>query len=215
MQRIRLKFGRDSRLKFISHLDMMRAWQRVFNRAGLKLVYSEGFSPHPKFTIAAPLPVGVTSDAEFAEIFLEQPMTPHGVMAALSRELPPGLSLSQVFVVGLGEPSIQASLRHAEYAVKVEPEMGLDTVKASMDKLLGLETLSWEHRRDDQVKHYDLRALIDDVWLIESTAEYHVLGMRLRADVSGSGRPEQVTRALGFSQPPLDIHRTRLIMEQV
>ena len=87
MQRIRLKFGRDSRLKFISHLDMMRAWQRVFTRAGLKLAYSEGFSPHPKFTIAAPLPVGVTSDAEFAEIFLEQPTTPHGVMTALSRQL--------------------------------------------------------------------------------------------------------------------------------
>ena len=100
-------------------------------------------------------------------------------------------------MVGLGEPSIQASLRQAEYEVKVEPEMGLDTVKGAVDKLLGLETLSWEHRRDDEVKHYDLRALIDDVWIIDSGAECHVLGMRLRADVSGSGRPEQVTRARG------------------
>ncbi len=63
MYRLRLRFCRGEEVKFISHLDIMRLWQRAFLRAGIPIAYSEGFSPHPRISLAAPLPLGITSEA--------------------------------------------------------------------------------------------------------------------------------------------------------
>ena len=70
MQRLRIKFRRGAEVKYISHLDIMRLWQRALNRAGIALAYSEGFHPHPKISLAVPLAVGVTSEAELMDIIL-------------------------------------------------------------------------------------------------------------------------------------------------
>jgi len=67
--------------------------------------------------------------------------------------------------------------------------------------------------RDTGPHHYDLRKLIDDLWLIDWRAGLCILGMRLRSDSGGAGRPEQVTLALGFSGYPQSVHRTKLTME--
>ena len=64
MHRLRLKFSRGEKLKYLSHLDLMRLWERALRRAGLPAAYSEGFSPHPRISLASPLAVGVTSRAE-------------------------------------------------------------------------------------------------------------------------------------------------------
>jgi radical SAM-linked protein len=61
MQRLRITFARGKELKYISHLDLMRLWQRALRRADIPLAYSQGFSPHPRLSIAAPLAIGVTS----------------------------------------------------------------------------------------------------------------------------------------------------------
>jgi radical SAM-linked protein len=62
MQRLRIRFSRGEEIKYISHLDLMRLWQRALNRAGLEIAYSEGFNPHPRMSLAAPLALGVTSN---------------------------------------------------------------------------------------------------------------------------------------------------------
>ncbi|MBI4267240.1 MAG: hypothetical protein HY662_00465, partial [Chloroflexi bacterium] len=54
---------------------------------------------------------------------------------------------------------------------------------------------------------------VDDLWLLDSSNEVRTIGMRLRCDSGGSGRPEQVTLALGFPCHPISIHRTRLILQ--
>ena len=64
MQRLRIRFSRGEEIKYISHLDIMRMWERVLRRAELPLAYSEGFSHHPRISLAVPLAIGVTSDAE-------------------------------------------------------------------------------------------------------------------------------------------------------
>ncbi len=68
MQRLRIRFSRGEEVKFISHLDLMRMWQRVMQRADIPLAYSEGFNPHPRLALAAPLPVGVTAQSELMDI---------------------------------------------------------------------------------------------------------------------------------------------------
>ncbi len=213
MQRLRIKFSRGEELKYISHLDIMRLWQRALNRAGIALAYSEGFSPHPRMSLAAPLALGVTSEAELMDIVLQKFMSPHAFTAAVSRQLPRGIAIGGVFNTAPNMPSAQSQLRFAEYTVGIATEKSKGEIEAAITDLLEKESLPWEHQRDTGPHKYDLRALIDDLWLIDRREGYCTIGMRLRSDSAGSGRPEQVAIALGFDRYPDSIHRTRLILQ--
>jgi len=212
MQRLRIKFSRGEELKYISHLDIMRLWQRALNRAGIALAYSEGFSPHPRMSLAAPLALGVTSGAELMDIVLAAFISPHVFTDTVGRQLPPGIAIDGVFNAALIMPSLQSQLRLAEYTVALSTDKNRPDIEAVIAGLLKKDSLPWQHQRDTGPHKYDLRALIDDLWLIDWREGSCALGMRLRCDTSGSGRPEQVAAALGFSRYPDSIHRTRLIL---
>jgi len=213
MQRVRIKFTREEAVKYISHLDVMRLWQRAFVRAGVDLAYSEGFNPRPKMSLAAPLALGVTSQAELMDITLSRWTSPPAFRAAVERQLPQGVHIREVLAVAPTLPSLQSQVRLAEYSVTVATGKTPEAVQATIDALLAKETLPWEHRRDTGPRRYDLRALIDDLWVGERRENAQEIGMLLRCDSHGSGRPEQVAAALGFEDYPLAIHRTRLILE--
>jgi radical SAM-linked protein len=213
MQRLRIRFTRGEEVKFISHLDIMRLWQRALNRAGVPLAYSEGFNPHPRMSLAAPLALGVTSETELMDIVLAKWSSPHSFTAAASRQLPAGIEIQQVQNIPVTLPSLQSQVRYAEYKVELENGKGHRDAASAIARLLATKQLPWQHQRDTGPKRYDLRALIDDIWLIEQNNGYCAIGMRLRCDSNGSGRPEQVTAALGYEQYPKSIHRTRLILK--
>ena len=212
MQRLRIKFCRGQEIKYISHLDIMRLWQRVFYRAGISLVYTEGFSPHPRISLAVPLSVGVTSETELMDVFVAQWISPHFFNAAVSQQLPTGIEIQQVYQIAPTIPSLQSQVRHAEYVVEVETEKGKQEIESALAALLSLEKLPWQHQRDTGMRSYDLRALIADLWLIDWRRSCCIIGMRLRCDSNGSGRPEQVISALSFNHYPKLIHRSKLIL---
>jgi radical SAM-linked protein len=212
MQRLRIRFSRGEEIKFISHLDIMRLWQRALHRAEIPLAYTEGFNPHPRISLAAPLAVGVTSQAELMDIFCSKWVSPHFLTNAVSQQLPPGIEILQVYSVAPTMPSLQSQVGYAEYEVKLEMEKGKPGVEAALASLLSVEQLPWHHERDTGIRNYDLRALIDDLWLIDWRRGSCTIGMRLRCDSGGSGRPEQVAAALGFSHPA-SIRRTKLMLK--
>jgi len=213
MQRLRIRFCRGQEVKFISHLDIVRLWQRALHRAETPLAYSEGFSPHPRISLAAPLPTGVTGQAELMDILCAKWVSPHFFTATVSQQLPPGIEILQVYQVALTMPSLQSQVRYAEYRVEVETEQGQQDIEAAISNLLSLKHLPWQRQKDNSTRNYDLRTLIDNLWLIDWHSGYCTVGMRLRCDNSGSGRPEQVATALGFTHHPQSIQRTRLILE--
>jgi len=213
LQRLRLTFARGEEVKYISHLDLMRLWERALCRAGLPLAYSGGYTPHARISLAAPLAIGVTSEAELADIVLERRTSLLRFMRSLDKGLPKGIDLLETQEIGLGAPSLQSQVRFAEYLVTLESGRTPEEVRDAVKRLLALESLPWQHARDKEVRQYDLRTLIDDVWLEDHREGCVVLGMRLQTSPRGTGRPEQVAIALSLGEePPLSIHRTRLVL---
>ena len=212
MQRLRIRFSRGDSLKYISHLDIMRLWHRAFRRAGLEIVYSEGFSPHPRIHIAAPLPLGVTGESELMDVVFKRGYSPHTVLEAVNNQLPPGIEIKQVMPVGLSVPSLQGQISRAHYCVEIPTSASRQEVESAIANLLGLETLSWEHQRQDKTRRYDLRSQIGDIRIEEISASNVILYMDLQCDNTGSGKPAEVAKALGLP-PPSSIHRTRLVVE--
>lgn len=213
VQRLRVTFTRGDEMKYITHLDVMRFWERALRRAGVPVAYSEGFSPHAQISLAAPLAVGTTSDAELMDVFLEARMTPRQLIEQANAHLPSAVTIRSVEEVGLSLPALQAEVRFAEYDVDLEAGAAPD-VEAAVAGFLAAESVPWQHMREDEVRRYDIRALVDDIRVTRPDPDTVRLRMRLRNDNAGSGRPEQVAAALGLGASSR-IHRTKLILAGV
>ncbi|WP_411814384.1 TIGR03936 family radical SAM-associated protein [Dehalococcoides mccartyi] len=213
MQRLRVKYQRGENLKFVSHLDIIRLWQRAFYRAGVEPAYSEGFNPHPRMALASPLPVGYTSRAEFMDLYTSAALSPHYFEDLINRQLPEGVKILQSCVVPLEQDSLQALVRQAEYLVDVRTCMSLAECRQAVDEFLAKDILVWQLQRQDKVKEYDLRVQVAELEVVSLAEGVLRLRMLLQCDSKGAGRPEQLTKALGITEFPLSVERRRLVLE--
>jgi radical SAM-linked protein len=205
-QRLRITFAKGEEVKYISHLDMMRLWERALRRANIPLLYSKGFNPRPKISIAAPLAVGFTGQREVMDLIVERPISPFDFATSVKKQLPSGISLAEVEEVYTALPSLQSQVHSAEYRVVVEARETEEEIRRRLAVLLNNAHLPRERRG----KKYDLRPLIEKLWLEEKGGKEHILGMRLRTGEHGTGRPDEVLAELGLAETVRSIQRTQL-----
>ena len=98
VQRLRVRYAKRGRLRFTSHRDFSRAFERAVFRARLPMAYSSGFNPHPRISYAGAAPTGSASEAEYLELALAEVVDPASVHAALDEALPDGLDVVEVVV---------------------------------------------------------------------------------------------------------------------
>jgi radical SAM-linked protein len=96
VQRLRVRYAKRGRLRFTSHRDFARAFERALLRAGVPIAYSSGFSPHPRISYAGAAPTGAASEAEYLELGLARQARPEDVRSALDAALPAGLDIVEV-----------------------------------------------------------------------------------------------------------------------
>ncbi len=213
VQRLRIAFSRGEQAGQMSLLELLRAWEQAFREGGLPLAYSEGRRLTAQISTAAPLPVGVTSACELMDVFLAERVDPRSLIDRVSSHLSAGLAVQSAWEVGLALPSLQSQVRWAEYEVVLATGRPRKDVQANIDELLAASTLPWRHERESKVRSYDLRPRVLDIWIEGEEDGALTLGMRLRAEQEMAGRADQVTAALGFTQPLLRVHRRRLYVE--
>lgn len=221
-QRLRITFAKGEPIKYISHLDLVRAWKRALRRAQVPLAYSEGFNPQPKIAIAAPLPVGFTGRGEVMDIVLSHHTSPYNLAKRLKLHLPPGLEILSVEEVYLSLPSLPSQMRYAEYRVVVESAETLAEMEKRVAQVLSAPSLPRQRERKGKVTGYDLRPLIDDLWIEDlgsarspdrrHEGTVYLLRMRLQSNSQATGRPEEVLEAMGLGDVPRSIERTRCVL---
>jgi radical SAM-linked protein len=212
-QRLRITFAKGEPLKYISHLDLTRTWERAFRRAGLPVAYSQGFNPRPRFQIAAALPVGVTGRAEVLDLWLFDPMAPEELGARLRPVLPSGLAVSTVEEVELRAPSLQVQMRAADYRAVVRSPEPAEALRGRVQTLLDAPTLPRQRYHKGKWQTYDLRPLVQTVAVAAGRAGESVIEMRLQASPQGAGRTDEVLDVLGLSHFPHSVERTTLHLE--
>ena len=213
-QRLRVRFARGPGAAEIGHLDLARCWERAFRDAGIAVSYSQGNRPHPRLTIAAGLPMDVTSDGELLDIILAQRVQPAELVERVRAHLPPGLTPLEAREVGMGLPSLPSSVRWADYEVDVPVADSGPDVSGAIASFLAADSFPWEDTRGEKTRHYDLRPLVQELRVDGPCDGALRLSMRLRCDTAGVGRPDQVVKALGLPEPAR-IHRLRLVLADV
>jgi radical SAM-linked protein len=197
-QRLRLQFAKGERLRWISHLDLSRTWERIFRRAEFPLAYSQGYSPRPRFQIAAALPVGVTGQAEYVDVWLTEILAPGEVLIRLQPALPDGLTVGHAEEVELRAPSLQSQMRAADYQAVVQSQEEVEAVRTRIQALLEAATLPRQRHHKGRLQTYDLRPLVQSLSVAPGGAGELVLTMRLQASPEGAGRPDEVLEVLGL-----------------
>jgi len=208
--RIRIKFAKTEAMRFTGNLDLHRAWERTFRRAGLPLADSQGFNPRPRIQLASALPLGFTSREEIADIWLEEDLPLDAIYAALDSALPPGMELLEVNEIDLVTPAPQNEVGAAEFIVTLlDP---IPDLESRLQNLLQEEELIRQRRG----KSYDLRPLILEMASLPTiTPNQQRVFLRLTARGGATGRPEEVVDALGIPVYSIRVERTRLIFEKV
>jgi len=205
MRRHRLVFSKGDPVRYISHLDLMRTWERTLRRAGLRLAHSQGFNPRPRLIFAAPLPVGITSSAEIVDVIIEDDLDAAAFRARIEPALPPGIAVCQVDEVPLDSPPVMASVLSSDYLA----DLSVPVDQAAVRAFLTSDSVPYQRQRKGGTKAGDMRQVVLDLW----PAGECQLGMRLRLDQEGLAvRPSEVLAALGLDA--VRVHRTALALKE-
>lgn len=213
VQRIRLQYAKRGRLRFASHRDFARAFERSLRRAEVPMAYSAGFHPHPKISYVGAAPTGVSSLAEYVEIGLARHCDPEQLRAAIDAVLPAGLDLLRAVDVadcpaGSLADRIQASCWQLELAA--DPEVAQDAVQ----RLLAVAEAPVERLTKDGVRLLDARAPLVSAQVSQAGDDptRAIMTMVVR-QVTPTVRPDDVLAALrsiaGFA-PSEPVRATRL-----
>ncbi len=117
----RIKFSKTGSMRFIGHLDVMRYFQKAMHRAGIKASYSQGFSPHQLMSFTSPLGIGLSSDAEYLDIALEEGDTPQAMADRINAVLNDEIRVKGfTYIKDNAKPSM-AALTACDYLIALKP----------------------------------------------------------------------------------------------
>ncbi len=190
VQRLRVHYAKRGRLRFSSHRDFARAFERALRRAEIPMGYSAGFSPHPKISYVGAAPTGVASEAEYLEIGLARESDPAAVRIALDEALPDGLDILEVVRAGPG--SLAERMQGSRWRMEL-PGVAVADLTAAVEKLLALDELTVERLTKDGRRTIDVRPAI--VLAEIQPGERAILVLVVR-QVTPSVRPDDVLAAL-------------------
>jgi len=157
VQRLRIRYAKRGRLRFTSHRDFSRAFERAIARARVPMAYSSGFNPHPRISYAGASPTGAASEAEYVEIGLAQVLDPETVARDLDASLPDGLDILDVVVSSGGSLAERLEGSHWEITLN-----GVEAgeIEPAVAKLLATSEVLVERMTKKGLRTFDARAAI-------------------------------------------------------
>jgi len=223
VQRLRIRYAKRGRLRFVSHRDFARAFERALRRSGVPMAFSAGFSPHPKISYVGAAPTGSASEAEYLEIGLQTETDPERVRAALDEALPEGLDILEVLPAGPGGLPERIEVSHWRIEL---PEVTTQALAAALSEFLAKDSVIVERVTKKGLRLLDARAAVVSASVERpgKSRDHPGLGETVHLDgcaildlvvaqVSPAVRPDDVLTALGAVaglEEPLTSRSTRL-----
>ncbi|MFF3270494.1 TIGR03936 family radical SAM-associated protein [Streptomyces chrestomyceticus] len=157
MQRIRLRYTKRGRLRFTSHRDFQRAFERALRRAEVPMAYSAGFTPHPKVSYANAAPTGTGSEAEYLEIQLAERRDPAMLRELLNESLPTGLDITDA--VEARTSGLADRLQASVWELRLDGVEPAEAARAA-EMFLAAEEVQVERRTKNGMRTFDARGAV-------------------------------------------------------
>jgi radical SAM-linked protein len=199
VQRIRVRYAKRGRLRFTSHRDFSRAFERAVFRARIPMAYSSGFNPHPRISYAGAAPTGSASEAEYLELALAQQVDPDAVLTDLDEALPDGLDVLEAVESPGGSLADRLTASRWRIDTTAAPADLADAAAA----FLAEEPVTVERMTKKGMRQFDCRAAV-----VSLASEGGSLTLLLR-HTEPAVRPDDVLR--GLSRHGLDVGAAPLL----
>lgn len=201
-------------MRFLSHLELVRALEMSLRRARLSLAFTQGRRPRPKLSFGPATGVGTSSQAEILVLELEEPMDPSVVQELVNSALPPGLRILHAWTPPPRGPKFSVGeLDQAEYAVEVRgPHDQVEDLSERCATFLAKEKVVRARVREGHLKEMDLRRFVEGLEVASADQGVAHISMTLCMTSHGATRPEEILDALGVQGEGWDVrvHRTAL-----
>jgi radical SAM-linked protein len=194
--KVRFRFAKLGRVRWTSHRDVARMWERALRRGRLPVAYTGGFSPRPQLSFGLALPTGCESVAEYVDAAFDAELDAAELPARLDPHFPEGVSVMAAAPLDDRAPSLQEEVTSCSWAIDV-PDIPLDVLQAALDRALGAATLPVHRERKGRRMVDDLRPSV--LSLHAATAD--AAGSRLHAELATRPRgvrPVELAEALGL-----------------
>ena len=188
--RLRLKWGRDIRYKFMSHLDNLRALEKSIRRSKIPIAYSQGYNPSMKLSFGPPLSVGITSEAEYMDITLDTNVMPY-MVENLQKAIPEGMKIYEARNVIGKAISLTSRLNRAVYTLNLEKETPFADLNNKIKGVLDSKVLELERVGKNKTALVDIRPAI-----YELLVEGDILKITLGLGEGGYVRPTEILEQL-------------------
>ena len=205
MQRLRIRYAKRGRLRFTSHRDFSRAFERALVRARIPMAYSSGFNPHPRISYAGASPTGAASEAEYLEIGLAEVSDPARIAEQLDEALPDGLDV--VAVVEAATGSLADHLEASRWRIEL-PDTPEPALSAAAAVFLAADAVPVARMTKKGLRTFDSRAAV-----LSLTVTPSATGSRLEVllhHTVPSVRPDDVLSGLQDTAG-LEVARTPLV----
>lgn len=206
--RLRVCFSKTRRMRFLSHLDFVRAFERATRRAGLPVALSEGFNPAPKIAYGWPLPVGMSGLGEYLDLELTSRVPPEEVRTRLDDQLPDGLTVREAFYLSPHGPSVMAEMNRGAYLATADARgFGLAEWREAAREVLKQERLELVRERGGhdgrpaKRKVVDIRPVITRLEVRAVEDDQVTMFMELELGERGATRPEEVVGFIRLGLP--------------
>jgi radical SAM-linked protein len=221
MAKIQYQFKRTTPLRFLSHLDQQRLFQRAFRRADIPVEYSQGFNPHPKMSFALAMSVGLTSDSEYGEVIVSKDFDMMEFVERMNRVLPDGLEILRAWSCPDGTDSLSSLLDKSAYRIKIRlvPDTDIAAVNNAIAALLNLEVVNLQKRnKKGKFVEKNIRPFIESIQVKETNETDTVdIVMLLNYIEQQCVKPEHILESLNNQgravfrlDPTIEIHREKL-----
>jgi radical SAM-linked protein len=210
---LRLRFSKTGKIRFTSHRDVARMWERALRRSGLPVEYSQGFVPHPLVSFGLALPTGCESLGEYLDVRLGPPgpgETPlEGLAEALTPLLPDGIDVQAAALVGETEGSLQQEVASCDWELEVLGVPG-EELRERVDNVLTAPVLTVRRQRKGREVDDDVRPAI---LALSVTGPHGQVRAELATHPRGV-RPTDLVMALGTGAAPGRACRTHQWIER-
>ncbi len=192
--RLRVAHAKSGRLRFLSHLELSRAWERSVRRARLPFSVTQGFNQRIKMAFGPALPVGTASTAEYYDVWLDSYVPAEEALARLTGATPELVGPAEAAFVPLRAPSLAAALTIARYEVILEGgERAADVLESELGAVVADGTFAVEHKGKSKV--FDLVRTLPKEPQVRSVEGRVVVEVTTRMGEHGSLRPDALVVA--------------------
>ena len=199
MSKLRLLFIKEAQAAYISHLDLMRTFQRCFPRTELEIKHTQGYHPHPIISIVLPLPVGQSSECELLDFEVTQQSDGSGIAEKLNTGMPAGIRVLECYEVT--RPVRELYALQADVTLEYDNGVPAGAVEA-INKLLHRESLIIEKRtKRKELAEVDIAPMILDAVVTEGENALYI-DLKVQAQNPGLN-PQLIEKAIARELPEL------------